>query len=183
MVGLLPYLLGGAALLAVGAYGMHRWDEGQYAIALSKQQAAQIEAQHNAILDAVAYQIAEDAANFDVGKKVVEYRDRVVTNTITLTREIPKYVTPEASAACVVPRGFIELHNRAATGPIDSAAAVPDATSGAVNADSHVGIDTLGAALVANYGRCNEALERSNVAWPEWYAKAKAAYDEWAKKR
>ncbi len=50
-------------------------------------------------------------------RTVTEYVDRVQYVHVqgkTITKEIPIHVTPEADAACVVPVGFVRIHDAAA---------------------------------------------------------------------
>lgn len=128
-----------------------------------------------------AYQVSEDAASLDVGKKVVEYRDRVQTKTITLTKRIPTFVPPEAVRACVINRGAIGLLNNAASGST-AATALPDAASGTLSADPRVGLDTVVGSVTSNYGKCNVAFATLD-GWKDWYARAKRIYDDWAAKQ
>jgi hypothetical protein len=164
------YLLGSAALLSIGfASG---WQTESW-----RRDSAELTAQQNAVEQARALQIADDAANFDVGHQTIIYRDRVTERTITLTRQVHDFITPKAIAACSLSRGIIELHNANAT---SASAALPEPASGAVDAPSGVGIDTFVGTVVANYGTCEKALNAVNVQWPAWFNKAKAAYDAWA---
>lgn len=128
-----------------------------------------------------AYQISEDAASLDVGKKVVEYRDRIQTKTITLTKRIPTFVPPEAVRACIVNLGAVQLLNDAASKQ-NQAAAVPNTASGAVSADSHVGLDTVAGTVTGNYAKCNISFATVD-GWKDWYARARAIYDDWAAKQ
>ncbi len=128
-----------------------------------------------------AYQISEDAASLDVGRKVVEYRDRIQTNTITLTKRIPVYVPPEAVRACIINVGAVQLLNNAASNQA-TPAAIPNPASGTLGADSHVGLDTVAGTVVTNYQKCNIAFATID-GWKEWYTRAKVIYDDWATKQ
>lgn len=53
--------------------------------------------------------------------EVTKYVDRVQTIRVqgdTIVKEIPRYVTVVADAACTVPGGFVRLHDAAATGSV-----------------------------------------------------------------
>ncbi len=70
--------------------------------------------------------------------------------TQILLTEVPHYVSPAADAACVVPVGFVRLHDAAARG----AGAVPDASAEPNDAASAVALSTVGGAVAGNYGLC-----------------------------
>jgi len=86
---------------------------------------------------------------------VTKYVDRVQVvreRGATLIKEIPVYVTPIADAACVVPAGFVRVHDAAAEGtPLDGAAGDADA------APSAVALSAVAEVTAANYGTCHEA--------------------------
>lgn len=77
-------------------------------------------------------------------------RERVRTVTRTITKEIPRYVSPEAVSRCDVPDGFVRVHDAAAAGVL------PDPPSELDAAPSGVGIDQVAGTVVENYGTCAE---------------------------
>ena len=63
-----------------------------------------------------------------------------------IIKEVPRYVPIQADAACVVPRGFVRLHDAAAAG------AVPDPDTGDADAAaSGVALSAVAATVAANY--------------------------------
>ncbi len=74
-------------------------------------------------------------------------RERVIRlKGDTIIKEVPRYVPAQADAACVVPRGFVRLHDAAAAGT------VPD--SGAGDADaaaSGVALSAVAGTVAGNY--------------------------------
>lgn len=91
---------------------------------------------------------------------VTKYVDRVQTVYVkgrTITKEIPVYVTPEADAACVVPAGFVRIHDAAAanTAP-EPTTGDPDAPAAGVTlsaiaetvADNYTQYHALGEQLI-----------------------------------
>ncbi|WP_057395573.1 hypothetical protein, partial [Ralstonia solanacearum] len=80
---------------------------------------------------------------------VTQYVDRVQTIRLkgdTIIKEIPRYVPIQADAACVVPRGFVRLHDAAAAG------SVPDPGTGDADAaPSGVALSSVAAAVADNY--------------------------------
>ncbi|APC68790.1 hypothetical protein [Ralstonia pseudosolanacearum] len=80
---------------------------------------------------------------------VTQYVDRVQTIRLkgdTIIKEIPRYVPIQADASCVVPRGFVRLHDAAA------ADAVPDPGAGDADAaPSGVALSAVAGTVADNY--------------------------------
>lgn len=91
-------------------------------------------------------------------------KERVVTQT--LIREVIKYVPASADAQCVVPVGFVRLHDQAATGLLPDPANAPGEPA---DAPSHVALSAVGATIAENYGGCREDTEKLK-GWQAWYA-------------
>nr|WP_217442977.1 hypothetical protein [Burkholderia diffusa] len=97
-----------------------------------------------------------DAARRDV-KVVTQYVDRVQVvreKGDTIIKEVPIYVDREADRACVVPLGFVRVHDGAA-------ANVP--VGGPGNADaapSGVALSAVAATVAGNYTTCHENAEQ-----------------------
>ncbi|QRQ88513.1 hypothetical protein [Cupriavidus oxalaticus] len=89
---------------------------------------------------------------------VTEYVDRVQTIRVkgdTIIKEVPRYVTVQADAACTVPVGFVRLHDAAATGDVlDSDPGDSDA------APSGVALSAVGSTVAANYTVNNETAQQ-----------------------
>lgn len=89
---------------------------------------------------------------------VTRYVDRVRTvreAAQTIIKEIPVYVTEASDSACVVPRGFVRLHNAAAAGDrLPEPAGSPDA------APSGVALSAVAETVAGNYGSCRETAEQ-----------------------
>ncbi|EPS1222160.1 hypothetical protein ACVBR5_001397 [Burkholderia cenocepacia] len=97
-----------------------------------------------------------DAARRDV-KVVTQYVDRVQVvreKGDTIIKEVPVYVDREADRACVVPVGFVRVH--------DSAAAnVPVGDPGSADAaPSGVALSAVAATVAGNYTTCHENAEQ-----------------------
>jgi hypothetical protein len=74
-------------------------------------------------------------------------RERVIRlKGDTIIKEVPRYVPVQADAACVVPRGFVRLHDAAAAGT------VPDPHPGDADAaPSGVALSAVAGTLAGNY--------------------------------
>ncbi|MEW6612722.1 MAG: hypothetical protein AB1409_08275 [Pseudomonadota bacterium] len=97
-------------------------------------------------------------------KVVTQYVDRVKIvrqKGAEIIKEVPVYVPVEADAACVVPRGFVRLHDAAATGRLPEPAGAADA------APAGVALSTVAGTVADNYERCHENAEqlRALQAW------------------
>lgn len=101
----------------------------------------------------------------DVSTRLERRKAEIRTVTQTLIKEVPVYVTIESDRACVVPDGFVRLHDAAALG-----AAVPAAPGGSVAAPSGVPLSAVAETVAANYGVALEWREEA-LAWRTWYAR------------
>lgn len=135
--------------------------------------------QQAAILDAVekarALGIAEGNITFTAGQKAAQEQIKIVTRTVTQIKEVPTFVTPKASAACVVPLGFIQLHNAGATGADSPSAAFPLAAAQSVDTASTVSLATVASTVRENYGRC-ESNANELSALQGWVLEQKALH-------
>jgi len=111
-------------------------------------------------------------ASAKVGEKVESAKVEVRTVTQTLTREVVRYVPAAADAQCVVPVGFVRLHDAAATGILPDAS--PTAGESA-DAPSGVALSAVGETVAENYGGCREDREALK-GWQAWYAGVSPAF-------
>lgn len=105
----------------------------------------------------------------DIGRQVEEAKTEIQIVTRTLIKEIPIHVTREADAHCVVPLGFVRLHDAAATGnpaPTYAPGESPDQASG-------TDLSTVAGTVADNYGYTRE-LEAQVTGWQDWYERVKA---------
>lgn len=105
----------------------------------------------------------------DVGRQVEEAKTEIQIVTRTLIKEVPIHVTREADAHCVVPLGFVRLHDAAATGgpaPSYASGESPDQASG-------TDLSTVAGTVADNYGYARE-LEAQVTGWQDWYERVKA---------
>lgn len=105
----------------------------------------------------------------DVTEKQIEYR----TVTKTLVKEVPKYVTVQADAKCVVPAGFVSLHDSAASGT----PSLPVGAGRSLDAPSGVELSAVAETLVTNYGTAYQWRAEAE-GWRRWYAEQKAEWDK-----
>ncbi|MDR8106980.1 hypothetical protein KPB04_35255 [Burkholderia cenocepacia] len=97
-----------------------------------------------------------DAARRDV-KVITQYVDRVQVvreKGDTIIKEVPVYVDREADRACIVPVGFVRVHDGAA-------ANVPVGDPGSADAaPSGVALSAVAATVAHNYTTCHENAEQ-----------------------
>lgn len=82
-------------------------------------------------------------------------RQKVVYRTIT--KEVPNYVTPLSDSRCVIPVGFIWLHNDSAAGRL------PKASGDFADTPASVTLSTVGSTIADNYATCNEIKNQLNA--------------------
>jgi hypothetical protein len=129
-------------LAAVG--GLAWWATASYSAAV--QRATRAEAAATALRDQLKN---AKAATVTVTQYVD--RERVIRlKGDTIIKEVPRYVPVQADAACVVPRGFVRLHDAAAAGTVPT----PD-TRDADAAPSGVALSAVAGTVAANYTDCH----------------------------
>lgn len=136
------YIAGILAALLLAALAVIAWQRHQRAALSSRLASAQA--------DTLAALFDASAARLDV-TIVTRYVDRVRVihdTTQTLQREIPTYVTPATDRAYPLPRGFVRVHDAAATGVLPGPARAADATASDVTASRAADV------IAANYGTC-----------------------------
>lgn len=146
---LFALVLAGGGFLA--GWRVHDWKDGA-AEARAALNTVRVGQRNAAVAQAVA--VKQQAA-----------QDRVRTVTHTIVREVPRYVTIQADAGCVVPDGFRLLHDAAAAG-------VPPAAEPAgrsADAPSGLALSAVAETVTTNYGICHETAERLK-GWQDWYA-------------
>lgn len=153
----LALLLLAAALVGFGwvrgaAHVQARWDaeSAQQSLAAARVQARQAEA---------------------TVKVVTQYVDRVKIvreKGAEIIKEVPVYVPAEADAACVVPRGFVRLHDAAAAGRFPEPAGSADA------APAGIALSAVAGTVADNYSRCHANAEQL-MALQEWVRAQQAA--------
>ncbi|NBF12152.1 hypothetical protein [Pseudomonas sp. Fl4BN1] len=104
-------------------------------------------------------------------KVVVEYVDRIVKvyqAGATLTKEVPIYVSKTADDACVVPDGFVRVHDAGAANlPVAGGPSVADGTA------SGLALSTVAASVVDNYSECHANAEQLK-ALQQWVRESQA---------
>lgn len=125
------------------------------------------EAKRQAAAIKVVQRVGAEGARIsaDVGHQLDARKVEIRTVTKTLTKEVPVYVTVKSDLACVVPDGFVRLHDAATHG-----VALPAAPGGLVEAPSGVPLSAVAETIVGNYGLGLEWRAEA-LAWRGWYAR------------
>jgi hypothetical protein len=157
-----PYRLLAIAALAVALLGFG-WVKG----------AAHVQSEWDAAIANQTLQVAvvkrrQAEATVQVITKYVD-RVRIVRETgATIIKEVPVYVSKEADAACVLPRGFVRLHDAAAAG------IVPDPAGSADASTAGIALSTVSGTVADNYQRCHETAEQL-IGLQDWIREMKRA--------
>lgn len=131
-------------VLLAAVAGLAWWATASYSAAV--QRATRAEAAATALRDQLKN---AKAATVTVTQYVD--RERVIRlKGDTIIKEVPRYVPVQADAACVVPRGFVRLHDAAAAGTVPN----PD-TRDADAAPAGVALSTVAGTVAANYTDCH----------------------------
>ncbi len=160
----MPYRLLILTMIAAVLFG-YGWLEG----------AAHVQGQWDAATGKQAVQVAnveKEQAEATV-KVVTEYVDRVkVVRQAgeTIIKEVPIYVPAQADAACLVPRGFVRLHNAAAEGIVPEPAGNSDA------ATAGVALSAVAGTVAENYTACRANAEQLS-ALQSWILDMKESAD------
>lgn len=87
-------------------------------------------------------------------------------------KELTAYVSPKADSDCVIPNGFVWLHDYS----VQKAGPMAGSGSKDVDAASGVKLSEIAAVDSANFAEC---VERGEVidAWQLWYSRNKTVYD------
>ena len=104
---------------------------------------------------------------------VTEYVDRVkIVRQAgeTIIKEVPVYVPAQADAACVVPRGFVRLHDAAAQGVVPEPAGNSDASP------AGVALSAVAGTVAENYTACRANAEQLS-ALQSWILQMKESAD------
>ena len=118
---------------------------------------------------ALAAQVKHQQAEASV-RVVTKYVDRIKVvreKGDAIIKEVPLYVPVEADAACTINRGFVRLHDAAATYAIPRASRVADARP------ADITLSTVATTLVDNYQRCHENAEQL-IALQDWVRQVRA---------
>lgn len=145
------YAIVGAFLLgslsgAFATYKIMSWREGA---ALAEAAVKTIEVTHE-----------QSAVTNDVEQKAAEQQIKIVTRYKTITKEVPVNVTAKADAQCVIPRGFVRVHDIAATGmpSVPGAAGEPNGGTSDADSPSGVSLSTVATTVAGNYGTYQQVV-------------------------
>lgn len=91
---------------------------------------------------------------------VTQYVDKVRTvkqRAEVIIKEVPVYVSTNSDANCIIPNGFVSLHNDAAS---NSEVSISSATSSANDSSSAIALSVVASTVAMNYGVCHENAEK-----------------------
>lgn len=140
---------------------------------------AKVKEQQQNFAKAITIMSAESNATLAVLDAKLTNAERRAAAKKVITKEVIKYVSPKADAACTVPIGFVRLHNLAAKNTNPPTPPSEVAASGFEDADtaSGVALSTVASTLRDNYATCIDTSEKLE-AWQYWYTESKASWDK-----
>lgn len=151
---LLKFLLPAAFAFGCGVAIARHWDEGAVADLKLADKTAQIHALHAAL----ALQKKQDAVTLAAALHEAAAQQKIVTQTVTMTKEIPVYVSPRIDARDCIPYGLVRVLDSAALGADPASLSLPagqfDDTCAPVKASD------LAANVAANYGAARANAEQ-----------------------
>lgn len=183
-------LLAAALAIAVSSeqFGENRQENADKAKLLAEERktSAERDKRYEAVAQLVVDQGKRDAA---AALELEQAHARVIVVTKFIREKVPAYVTPLADSRCIVPVGFVQLFNAAASGQADQADTSAPATTGGLSVDrpSGVALSAVGTRTVDNFGTCHE-LETQVAGWKKyghevdaWSVKVNAIFSEGAR--
>ena len=120
--------------------------------------------------------VGMSARNTALAAALATERGNIKTETVTLQKEVTRYVTPAADSRCVVPVGFVQ-HFNAAWG----LSALPAATSGLVDAPSGIPLSRVESVTSDNAGAARE-WKAEAIGWRKWYGVHAEKFNAFARK-
>ena len=161
----------GRWIAAAAAVGLALWLVHAHGVGegVSREKAAQAKREAAARKDVAKREKKAEGISTKVAADLTRETVRVQTVTRTIIEKVPVYVTAQADDRCIVPAGFVQLHDAAA------ASSLPAASGGSVEADSGVPLSAVAETVAFNYGVAHE-WEAEVKAWRRWYAEQSAAW-------
>lgn len=141
---LLQFKLGAiaVAIMAAAWFGRH------YTVL---QYEAQIAEQNRQVAE---LQAANEKKTVQVVTKYVDRIQEVKVAGDTIIKEVPIYVTKESDSRCVVPVGFVRVHDNAAANRVSESAGDANA------APSGVALSAVASTVAGNYETCHQTAEQ-----------------------
>jgi hypothetical protein len=156
-----PIQIAGAVLLIIGLYmegGISNQEKWEARVAEAK-------------LEMAKKEVASADATVKVVTKYVTVDRIVKENGDAIVKEIPKFISKDADAQCVVPNGFVVLHDSASRNE------VPDSTRGVDEGASKVKLSGIAETVTTNYTTYHQVSEQLK-ALQEWVKQQQSIYNK-----
>lgn len=151
---ILAYLMIAAAIFIAGATVAHKIDKAQ----LLTLQLSYAKAQQTAVEKAMAEQSVEDKIALDAAVTEAQAQQKIVTQTVTLTKTVDHYVKDDST--CIT-WGLVRLLNAASQGGDPNTVPIPTGKSD--DACAPVSARALAANVVGNYAAARANAEQLNA--------------------
>ena len=134
---------------------------------------AEVEAAHERRRAEVAEWVLEASRRKEeANRKLAQRQVEIQTINREIIREVPVYVTEAADSANCLTRGWVRVHDAAATGE-----ALPEAPGFAVDEASTVKASDAAKVIAENYSRY-QACKAQVEGWIEWYQSEERKWNE-----
>jgi hypothetical protein len=156
-----PIQIAGAVLLIIGLYmegGISNQEKWEARVAEAK-------------LEMAKKEVASADATVKVVTKYVNVDRIVKENGDAIVKEIPKFISKDADAQCVVPNGFVVLHDSASRNE------VPDSTRGVDEGASKVKLSGIAETVTQNYTTYHQVSEQLK-ALQDWVKQQQSIYNK-----
>ncbi len=156
-----PIQIAGAVLLIIGLYmegGISNQEKWEARVAEAK-------------LEMAKKEVASADATVKVVTKYVTVDRIVKENGDAIVKEIPKFISKDADAQCVVPNGFVVLHDSASRNE------VPDSTRGVDEGASKVKLSGIAETVTQNYTTYHQVSEQLK-ALQDWVKQQQSIYNK-----
>lgn len=164
------YLVIGFVAFALIAGARHHW----IMTGVKQEQRAEAKRLEAAKVKVAKREVKADAITSKVSTETVKEQARIEYRTKILVKEIPIYVSPAADSRCILPLGWVRLHDAAASGSPPSLSQGP---GGPLDGPSGIAASTAISSVIENYGVAY-SWRAEAMAWRSWYVAQKA---EWEK--
>jgi hypothetical protein len=153
---LAPWAILGGLAMVVGSFGAGVYFGHHYG--WLQQEAAVSSASEAVIATTRQQSLATEQA--DEAFTSQQAKSQIVTQTIV--KKVPVYVTKNANTRCVIPVGFVRLHDAAAGGVplIPGSAGQPDAAATNPDAASGNSLSDVASTVTNNYGTCHQIAQQ-----------------------
>jgi hypothetical protein len=155
-----PVRIVSTILIIVGIYFYGSYDNEKHWRAKAAEMQAQLDKKNT----------ASKSASVKIVTKYVTKTKVIKEKGDVIVKEVPKYITKNADANCVIPKSFVLLHDSAAKGT------VPDTSAGVDESASGTKLSTVAETVTINYNNYHQLSEQLK-ALQDWVTQQEKIYN------